>query len=375
MPDPILAKTIPVVIGVFKGILPHAKRLHAERSAGMEPFALALGVFPLDQDLDRTIARLGAMHDEGNRSWWDELLIRFGQMVVQPDLFQVAAVKEWLSQEEVRADLKALAKAHIHGSVPASDAQARLEQAYMTATGEARNLAQDHIEIAVTVMVAGAWALLGPGDRVVVDSLQGLHRKVYDLGKFHTQISGTKFIDAAAKDELERIKKRRFIPSVDFRAEIRALLGRFEHGDLRECSAQVQAEILRWAARLHAVRKDALTEAQDFLDRAEALHQGAAEDVAIVKAWIRFEQGAHDEAIQSLRPFDTPQVRSTKLSMLAEAKGNGTALEWAAGLKSSDSPMFSPAGWRHYAFLLRKNDRWTEAIDVLEALGHSDWEE
>ena len=375
MPDPSLAILIRPLLGFAKTVLPYAKRLHAERSAATNPFAKPLGISPFEKDLDQTLVRLGAMGDADNRAWWQDLLTSFEQSVVQPDLFQVAAVEEWLSLDEVRKDLKALARAHIHGSEIPPAAKDRLVRAYMQATGEAEHLALDHIEIAVTVMVAGAVAPLNHGDRLLLDNLQGLHQKLDDVAKRLPQGPGTQLFDAAAKDDLTRIKKRRFIPSIDARAEVRVLVGRVENGDLGQASVQVCAEVLRWAARLHAVHKDTLIEAQEFLDRAEALHQGPVEDVAIIKAWIQFEQGALDAAIQSLRPFDTPVTRSTKLSMLAEAKGNRAALEWAEGLNRSDPKLFSPVGWRQYAGLLHEESRWDEAIAALELLGASDWDE
>lgn len=375
MSDPSLAMLIRPLLGIAKAVLPYAKRLHAERSAGTNPFAKPLGISPFDKDLDQTLARLGSMGDEGNRAWWQALLTRFEQTVVQPDLFEVVAVKEWLSHDEVRTDLKALSRAHIHGTDIPLGAKDRLVRVYMKATGEAEYLALDHIEIAVTVMVAGAVAPLNHGDRLLLDNLQGLHQKLNDLTKHLPQGSGTQLFDSVAKDELERTKKRRFIPNIDARAEIRALVGRIEHGDLEQASVQVCAEVLRWAARLHAVHKDTLTEAQELLDRAEALHQGPAEDVTIIKAWIQFGHGAEDAAIQSLRPFDTPVTRSTKLSMLAEAKGNGPTLEWVAGLNRSDPKLFSSVGWWQYAGLLHKERRWNEAIAALEPLGTTDWDE
>jgi tetratricopeptide (TPR) repeat protein len=379
MPDLTLAAATRPLLGIAKAILPRAKQLHAERSAGENPLAQPLGISPFDKDLDRTIARLGAMHDEGNRAWWSDLMTQFGQMVVQPEPFHVEAVKEWLSLDGVRRDLKAIAKAHIHGSTPAPDAQERLEQAYMLATGEAPNLAKDHIEIAVTVMVAGALALLDQRDRLLLDGQWEIFHNqqaiLQKLDSLKVPSSCNPIIEAAAKAELEQIKKHRFVPKVDSRAAIKELLDRIEQGDLQQCSAQVHADILRWAARLHAVHNDTLTEARDFLDRAELRHQGKADDVAIVQAWIRFEQGAQDEAIQSLRPFETPQVRSNKLSMLTGARGNRAALEWVAGLSPSDAPLFSPAGWRNYAHILQVEGQWGDAIAVLEPLGPSDWDE
>lgn len=360
-------------------MLPHAKRLLAERSAGERPFAQPLGTSPFENDLNQTLARLGAMNEEPNRAWWQELLTRFEQTIVQPDLFHVEAIKEWLSREDVRADLKGLVRAHIHGSECSPEVQSRLAQTYMNATGEAAHLAEGPIQIAVAVMVAGAVAPLDHGDRLLLDSQRGLHQGNQAILRAINELKGNSesnpTLDAAAKTELERIKKRRFIPGIDSRLEIKSLLVRIEGGDLKQTSAQVQAEMLRWSARLHAIRKDSWKEGQTYLERAETLHPGPAEDVAIIKAWILFEQGAEDEAIQSLRAFDTAQVRSNKLSMLTSSKGNVTALEWVASQSQFGPKLFSPVGWWRYAIILHEEGRRDEAIAVLEPLGAADWDE
>lgn len=379
MPDLSLAALVRPLLSIATAILPRAKRLLAEKSAGENPFAQPLGTSPFEQDLDQTLARLGAMNEEPNRTWWQELLPRFEQAIILPDLFLVAAVKEWVSREDIRTDLKGLVRAHIQGTEASPEVHSRLAQAYMDATGEAAHLAEGPIQIAVAILVAGAVAPLDHGDRLLLDGQHGIRQDTQAILRAIAEQNGgsgnNPTLDAAAKAELERIKKCRFVPSTDSRSEIKSLLARIEHRDLKHTSLQIQAEILRWAARLHATQKDSWMEGQAYLERAEAQHPGPAEDIAIIKAWIQFEQGAEDEAIRSLRALDTPLVRSNKLSMLITSKGNVTALEWVASQSQYGPELFSPVGWWRYAIILYQEGRRDEAIAVLEPLGPLDWAE
>lgn len=367
------------MLGIAQVILPRARQILAERAAGQNPLARSLGASPFDRNLDQTLSRLGAMDNDGNKTWWNGLLTCFGQKIVQPDLFKIVAIKEWLSCEEVRTDLKGLARSYIHGVEAPAEINGRLAQAYMVATGEADHFAEGVIQITVAVLVAGALAPLDHGNRLLLDSQQGIRQDTQAIRQALDKLNGgfksNPTLDAAAKEELERIKMRRFCPGTDSRAEVRGLVERIEHRDLAQTSAPVRAEVLRWAARLHALHKDSWQAAMSYLEQAEALHQGPPEDLAIIKAWIQFEQGAENEAIQSLRYYDSPQARSNKLSMLVVSKGNSTALEWAASLNKCGPELFSPVGWWKYAITLHSEGRWDEAIAALEPLSTEDWKE
>jgi hypothetical protein len=86
----------------------------------------------LDKIFDESLDRLrGGIADEG---WWNRICSDVGHALVAPEFFRIHSVREWLAAEQVRSDLKALARARLLGDHANDDAaHRRLQSAYMEA--------------------------------------------------------------------------------------------------------------------------------------------------------------------------------------------------------------------------------------------------
>src|SRR5262245_63214282 len=73
------------------------------------------------------------------------------------------ALQEWLANEQVQSDFKALARKRIMGSdTDDQETWTHLQQAYAAMTGEAEQLADGPIEVIVAVLVAGYLGSIAP---------------------------------------------------------------------------------------------------------------------------------------------------------------------------------------------------------------------
>jgi hypothetical protein len=137
----------------------------------------------LDGIYDATLNRLG--NGRGEPSWWRRVVFKAeGDYVLpyqklDPHILRIESVREWLSDYQVRADLKALATERI--LVYGTDAgvfRARLAQSYARCTLDDPALAQVHIESVLSGLVAGALSSLGPSERMLVSLIQQSNRQI-----------------------------------------------------------------------------------------------------------------------------------------------------------------------------------------------------
>jgi hypothetical protein len=117
-----------------------------------------------DQYLDQAVLDPDA-YGVADESWWQRICDGLGHAFVAPDFFRMDAVREWLASEQVRSDLRNLARARLLGE-QADDvaARGRLRAAYMAATGEAKRFAEDRVEVALGVLAGG---FVGSVDRAL----------------------------------------------------------------------------------------------------------------------------------------------------------------------------------------------------------------
>ena len=107
----------PFVKAVGKAASTHVRQLHTERQAGQATLQLPANL--MDSILNKTLDRLrGGNTDD---TWWLSLLQRVGQQYVAPDFLKQPALQEWLAEEYVADDLKALATAQITTSASNDD--------------------------------------------------------------------------------------------------------------------------------------------------------------------------------------------------------------------------------------------------------------
>ncbi|WP_173982140.1 hypothetical protein [Magnetospirillum sp. SS-4] len=368
----LLAPALRPLVAAVAAAMPHIKVVRAEKSAAVSPFASPANSLALDAQFGDALTRLGAISE--NHSWWEGLLRRFELQFVQPELFEKPAIREWLSRDEVKAGLSALARARLRGLSPSEETWAGLRTAYSEATLEASILADGAIEIAVAVLVAGRMAALSPGQQVLMDGLQGNSQQLAELSHKIGHVvcqSPNPIIDGAIRQELRKICRRRTVPGIDVRPEICALLERIENGELTSASRPIIGEVLLWAARLHAADAASGTAAADYLAKAEAIIPGSS-DAAIAKAWLLFHAESPDEALRFLRSQNTSHARSVMLLFLCRSNGDSDALEWFDAHGSVENDFFSPAGWKNLAILRHNARQWDGAVEVLEKLADID---
>ena len=164
MPEPSLSALANFLRPLVTNVSRHVRRLHAERRAGQVPLAQPSPL--VDGLLNGTLDRIrGGNIDSG---WWQGLLDQFGQQYVAPDFLRKPALQEWLLEESVADDLKAIATRRI---MPTAEDEAslrdRLAQSYSDRTGEAVELAAGPIDVMVAILVAGYLEAI-PADQLAV---------------------------------------------------------------------------------------------------------------------------------------------------------------------------------------------------------------
>lgn len=351
-------------------IMPHLKIVGAERTAARNPFATPDGQRALDGQFADALARLGAI--QNNLAWWQRLLHAVGQQFVQPELFEVHAIREWLGDAEVQKGMIALARAQLQALPEPPGVRAILRQTYSKMTLEADNLAEGPIDIVVAVLLAGRLAALSREGEVLLDGIQGISQQVagidakLDLALAPTG-AGHPIIDQAVQNALRSILCRRGIPFIDTRADIRALLDRMENGDLSLASRSLYGEVLHWAARLHASEADTVDVAATYLERAVAIDPGATHGT-LSRAWLLFHAGNTDEARKLLRGHQSPHAHATMLNFIIKTAGDQAALQWVDGQGAVGVEFFTPGGWTNVAILMHEARRWDDALGIFDKL-------
>ena len=94
-------------------ILPGVRKLRAERQAAKTPLSVMRENDALDQQLETALARLGSIDE--NIEFWQRLLTAIGATYTRPLFFESPQIREWLSNEEVKIDLRNLARDRLIG--------------------------------------------------------------------------------------------------------------------------------------------------------------------------------------------------------------------------------------------------------------------
>ena len=131
MPEPSLSALAVVLRPLVTSVYRRVRQHHTERRAGQVP--LAQPSPPQDELLNETLNRIcGGNVDDG---WWQGLLNRLGQQYVAPDFLKKPALQEWLAEESVADDLKAMAMGRIMAIADdEAPLRARLAQSYSNRT-------------------------------------------------------------------------------------------------------------------------------------------------------------------------------------------------------------------------------------------------
>ena len=348
-----------------KVVVPRARQLHAERQAAQVPFQRPPDF--MDHSLNNTLNRLRGGNIDDN--WWSKLLSQVGQQYIAPDFLNTPALQEWLAEENVADDLKALATAQIMTST-SNDAviRARLAQSYSYRTGETHQLANGPIDVAVAILVTGYIAAIPSDQRPVFGLLQEVSGHI-DERFDHLQenlplaaadpITQKAHTDQAIR-ELSIILIVRVLDPLKSRRSIQKLLDQVERGDLAAANNSAKNKVRYWTARLCASDNETLALARQL--RNELQPTDLDMDLSIVDALLTEADGDTDNALRILRDHDTPDPRSALFSLLAHSQGEHGALDWFEQQDArSDPQFFTAVGWRTWAVCMAKVGKWEEA--------------
>ncbi len=369
---------------MFKALSPAGKavfgtvaRLHAERSAGENPWRVDHNL--VTTTLRQSFNRLRA--DRLDQDWWESLWNAIGHKAVSPDVLRRPAVQGWLRKGGVEQDLIDLATARVMQVTSRADqaAKDRLSEAYSAATGEARHLAEDGIDTVVAILAAGYIATIPQDQRAVFGAVQQVSQQMAGIKR---QIGAIPVRDPVAErihtQEAERalavLLKRRLLGIEQPEKEFQALREKVvEDGEWAAASDASRLRIQYWAARVCAG-------SAETLEYARGLRRGLTNDepdglLIVVDAIITTTGGDLDKAIRSLREVDHPDARSAALTLLVRHKGRENGLAAFASVDpASDPGCFTDVGWKVWAVSLAMVGRWRDAVQGLRALaGNADW--
>jgi hypothetical protein len=159
----------------FRTISRYLRRLHWERRALDWNSNCKWGL--LEPIYDATLDRLGNARNASG--WWGTVvLVAEGGCILphsgsEPHFLAIPSVREWLSNEYVRTDLKVLASEMILGvALDTVAARRRLSDWYAHYTAEDSARAASRIDAAVSGLVAGVLSSLNVSEQLLVDVMR-----------------------------------------------------------------------------------------------------------------------------------------------------------------------------------------------------------
>ena len=370
MPDPSLSHLASFLRPVVQLVIGRVARLRAEHQAGQMPTDVSSNL--LEKTLNETLHRLRGGNVED--SWWRNILDRIGQEYIAPEFLKKPALQEWLAEEQVSDDLKALASAQIMGS-NADDVEtcSRLAKYYAEKTGEALRHADGPIDVVVAVLVAGYIASIRSDLLPMAGMVQEVSKQVSGVSEQLYEIRSLPVTDPItqqahtekATQELDKILVLRAFNPPRARQNIQNLLARVDdEGDLLAASNPIKNLILYWGARLFASKAETLEIARHL--RNELQQTDLDMEISIVDALVSAEEGNEEEALRLLRDHDDPDFRTVFFSVLSQFREESDALNWFQQQDDCNNPQFFTAvGWKNWALYMAKEGRWEEACQRL----------
>jgi len=274
--------------------------------------------------------------------------------------------------DQAQADFKALAGARILETPEAPEIRSRLRERYASITQQPEYLADEPIEVIVAILLAAFVTGLGPGGELqawlTVESRKQISAEIGDVARKVENLGPNRFVEEShterASAELTRIQQRRGWALAQAREQVRQLVERVQSGDLRHVASSVRAEVVYWAARLHAGQYEHLEKAKSFRDGLRQLDPAA--DTRVIDALILETEGDGDGALRMLRDADDPDARSALFSILTKIQGPAAALGWFDSQEGRHNPrLLTGLGWSNVAVALAQVDRWEEAAACL----------
>ena len=363
-PDPVLS-LLPVALRPFaESVFRRLSRINAERQAGQVSFTDSSSLMDglLNETLDRIRGR------DIDTAWWRGLLQACVQEYVAPDFLTKPALQEWLAEDSVGVDLKALATARIMASTgDQADIHDRLAQNYSHFTGEAHHLASGPIDVMVAILLAGYIQAIPEDQRALAGlaqtgflqtakSIENLKDTLSPRADPVTRQAHTEF----ASKELKRSITLRAISPERSQSRVRDLYERIENGDLVATDDVLRTEVQYWLARLCAGDADTLPVAKEL--RARIKSADPNKDLCVVDALIAEKSGDPERAIRILRDRQDSDTRTALFGVIVRSRGPSTALDlYKDRLDIASADFFTAAGWRVWACCMAETGKWQQA--------------
>lgn len=361
-------------------MLPEMRLLRAARRAAQSPVSFSYENDSLDQQLEKALALLGS-NDENPR-FWRGLLTKIGAPGIRPDYFRLPKIQEWLSNDQVKCGFKRLVRDRLIGKEIDSYVLNRIREKYTEVTGVTPFGATYAIDVVLSVLYSSIRATLGSGESVIIDIIKDTHAdSVEKISEQSHAIEGVKdelrrFLpleDAlhgeVLRKELARIVKRRAFRDVNSANEIEELLVKIQgEGSLSRAPISDKAEVYYWAARIFVPDKKRIDQAQNYLRLYKNTLHPDSNKVAFIEAWLCQAEGQTQKAIDILSNLDSPDARTSILTLLANRDGNTAALNWLADNAPYTHTLLNPIGWQNAVGMMVDEGRWQAAINLLENL-------
>ena len=363
---------------------PEIQKLRAERRAAQAPIPVYPENDSLDKQLEDALARLGSIDDD--QEFWKWLLTETSATYTRPVYFEFSQIQKWLSDDQVKSDLKNLARERFIGKSTDNDTLNRIREKYTGVTGVGDYGATYATAVVLAVLHASVRATLSPSGNIIADLVKDTHtdtvgkigeqsqkiervaRQLQSLSPSEDPLHGK-----VLRDELDRIIKRRALPGINAVDEIEALVAKIrDEGSLARAPVSEKAEVYYWAARILALDEKKVDQAKSHLHSYKnTLPRYDTHKVRYIEAWLHEADGHRQDAIEIFSGLNTPDARTSLLALLAERDGNAAALDWLAENKPYTETLLSPAGWRNAAGMMAEEGRWQEGINLLKNLSET----
>ncbi len=379
MTDVILARLIQPIVWLFRPIWKYGNRLWKERKAGQIVFPEdKVGL--IDVELDKTIARIRG--EELEDGWLKPILTTLSHPIVTPQFLREQEVKDWLANEHVRRDLKAMAARRLLGaSTPDTETQERLLHAYATVSTKPAPTGIEAINGIIAILVAGYQdslqakpaPLAGLIQAASTENRGALERVNQEMSSVAERLNSigpdglvVRVHTEQGYAELSGILKRRGFLTEQARSQICMLIQKLSSGELCHADQTVKTGAFYWAARLHAYEAELVPQAKHYLHRLHELDPGY--DTRIVDALILEHEGDAAGALRVLRDIDTADGHSSFWLVLGRTKSKQAALAWIEGQPGhTDVGFLTGIGWQNFAVSLSEMGMWERAADIFSA--------
>lgn len=365
------------ILASVSALIPWAMQRLAERKAGVSPESVPISI---DEEwMDDALRRLGSI--QPTDPWWKTTIAGIEALAVRPENFCKPAVREWLSLELVRQDLKAAARAKISRYEIPTTIFERLVSSYTKTTGEDHRYAEGAIKIAVAYLQASIQSgVRDPAMAAIVQSTasvatQKIQADVAALAKaaglVKNQHVSKQFTEEALRD-LGKILRRRASPDQDTGGALRNLLKDFEDGNrLAAADKAIESEVRCWLARVEA--------GSGHPEAAEALlTQLVASGFKVPEAaWglLELSKSQPELALRRLRGLKDMDSQTVIFHIALKRGGALEALAFVDELHPSDSSAFTPTGWNNVCATLFAVGRFDDAVGYLNMLTNVELEQ